>query len=255
MKNSIKDVTGAYIVLLLRNRIANDWVSLCRELGFDPNQLTLSYFLLDKLKKLRMAGLIEYDFDRQTIRTGGINGQIVLSENWEMIQVALGISLADVAELKSRKSIVIKPYYGKPHKFNKIIDLFVLMPFEANLRPVYDDHITNVVKKLGLTVARADDFFTSHSVMSDIWAAICKTRAIIADCTGRNTNVFYEIGLAHAIGKPVVLITQNKEDVPFDLRHIRYIRYEFTPRGMELFERSLANTLKTELDIDIEEGS
>jgi hypothetical protein len=123
------------------------------------------------------------------------------------------------------------------------------MPFLDDLKPVWEDHIKNVAKSLGLSVVRADDFFTAHSIMSDVWNAICSTRAIIADCTGRNPNVFYEIGIAHTIGKPVVLIAQNSDDVPFDLRHLRYILYEYTPRGMQQLEQKLAQTLKTELSL------
>jgi nucleoside 2-deoxyribosyltransferase len=71
----------------------------------------------------------------------------------------------------------------------------------------------------------------------------------VADCTGRNPNVFYEIGLAHALGKPVILITQNSEDIPFDVTHIRYIQYEFTPRGMERFEQKLIDAVRASMEI------
>jgi hypothetical protein len=100
-----------------------------------------------------------------------------------------------------------------------------------------------VVAAIGLTVKRADDFFTAHSIMADVWNAICGSRAIIADCTGRNPNVFYEIGVAHTIGKPVILTTQSRDDVPFDLRHLRYIEYEYTPPGMRQYEAALTETL------------
>jgi hypothetical protein len=100
---------------------------------------------------------------------------------------------------------------------------------------------------MNLTVARGDDFFTAKSVMSDIWDAINSCRIVIADCTGRNPNVFYEIGMAHTLGKPVILISQNKEDVPFDIQHIRYLTYEFTPRGMSEFEKKLTSTVESEL--------
>ena len=63
-----------------------------------------------------------------------------------------------------------------------------------------------------------------------------RSRAVIADCTTRNPNVFYEIGMAQTVGKPVLLITQDESDVPFDLRHLRYIKYAYTPPGMAAFE-------------------
>jgi hypothetical protein len=81
--------------------------------------------------------------------------------------------------------------------------------------------------------------------MADIWDAIRAARIIIADCTGRNANIFYEIGLAHALGKPVVLLSQHEEDVPFDLGHIRFIKYNCTPPGRKSFEKDLKATLSS----------
>ena len=88
--------------------------------------------------------------------------------------------------------------------------------------------------------------------MQEIWSAIAQATILIADCTNKNPNVFYEIGLVHALGKPVILITKNKEDVPFDLRHRRYIEYTLTPRGMERFEEILTSTiLETRKDLGL----
>jgi hypothetical protein len=141
------------------------------------------------------------------------------------------------------ETINVRTHFGSPKRVVALPDRFVLMSFQPELRPVYEDHITKVATQLRLSVKRADDFFTAHAVMQDIWAAICGAQILLADCTGRNPNVFYEIGLAHVVGKPVVLITQNAEDVPFDLKAIRYIQYEYTPRGMSLFETKLSKTI------------
>jgi hypothetical protein len=67
---------------------------------------------------------------------------------------------------------------------------------------------------------------------------------VVADCTARNANVFYELGLAHVLGRPVILISQDSSDVPFNVRHIRVIRYEYTPRGMAAFEQQLAKAIR-----------
>lgn len=128
-------------------------------------------------------------------------------------------------------------------------DVFVLMPFTQELRPIYDDHIKETIKNLNLSVARADDFFSNNSIMNEIWSAIFYAKIIVADCTGKNPNVFYEIGIAHAINKPVILMTQDQNDVPFDLRHIRYIHYNNTPRGMKKFEETLYNTVSGIIEI------
>lgn len=67
---------------------------------------------------------------------------------------------------------------------------------------------------------------------------------MIADLTGKNANVFYEVGVAHALGKEVILITQTMEDVPFDLKALRCIVYSFTPRGMKEMENKLRTTIR-----------
>jgi hypothetical protein len=238
----------AYILWLVRGGHVHDYEGLVRELGYDrPEEMGSDLLGISQyLRDLQNAGLIV--FENWDGNTWGLppKEQIRLSENWEKIQLALDVSLTELTKL-GPDAIITTPYFGKPKPTVRKFGLFVLMPFTEQLRPVYDDHIRNCASELGLTVARGDDFFTAHSVMGDIWNAISAARAVIADCTGRNPNVFYEIGLAHAAGKPVILITQNSEDVPFDIRHLRYIQYEFTPRGMQIFEKQLVDTLKTEL--------
>jgi hypothetical protein len=125
------------------------------------------------------------------------------------------------------------------------------MPFADELAPVYHDHMKAVADKLGKTIARADDFFTTEEIVPEIWTALLKTKLVIADCTGRNANVFYELGLAHAIGRRAIVTTQNISDIPFDLSHRRYIKYDMTPRGMKKFEMDLERTIRETLsDVD-----
>jgi hypothetical protein len=121
---------------------------------------------------------------------------------------------------------------------------FVLMPFEDQLRPVYDDHIRKVVEQCGLRCLRADDVFDPGQIMEQIWDLINRARLIIVDLTGKNPNVFYEMGIVHTVGKPVILMTQSEDDVPFDLRPFRYILYEYTPRGCQDLERKLREAIQ-----------
>jgi hypothetical protein len=62
---------------------------------------------------------------------------------------------------------------------------------------------------------------------------------VICDCTGRNSNVFYEIGIAHTLGREVILITQSAADIPFDLRHLRYVLYSDTKAGLLVLQTQL----------------
>jgi hypothetical protein len=146
-------------------------------------------------------------------------------------------------ELNRRRIVQINPMFTGRNFLVQPNLCFVLMPFRQELTPIYDDHIKKIVEEVNLECKRADDIFSNTAIIEDIWANINKARLLIADLTGKNPNVFYEVGVAHTIGKDVILTTQNIDDVPFDLRHLRHIQYEYTPRGMEAFEQHLKNTI------------
>ena len=121
---------------------------------------------------------------------------------------------------------------------------FVLMPFDEKFLSIYDSIIKKVVERSKLRCTRADEIFGTQPIIEDILEHIQKARFLIADLTGRNPNVFYELGLAHAKGKEVILITQDLKDVPFDLEHYRCIVYEDSVAGAEKLKEGLMNTLK-----------
>ena len=63
-------------------------------------------------------------------------------------------------------------------------------------------------------------------ILDKIGRLISQADVVIADCSGRNPNVFYELGMAHALGKPVVLITSDAvEQAPTDIRAFEFISY------------------------------
>ncbi|MDD5007769.1 MAG: Hsp70 family protein [Syntrophorhabdaceae bacterium] len=121
---------------------------------------------------------------------------------------------------------------------------FVLMPFLKAMDPIYTDHIKPLVESEGVSCQRADEIFGTNLITYDIWEKLNRTRFIVADLTGKNPNVFYEVGLSHALGKEVILITQSMDDVPFDLKSLRCLVYEFTPRGMKELEDKLVRTIR-----------
>jgi hypothetical protein len=121
---------------------------------------------------------------------------------------------------------------------------FVLMPLKEPFNTVFQDHIKPTVERLRLRCIKADDIYGISGIMEDLWKQVCCARVIIAELTARNPNVFYEVGIAHIVGKDVILTTQNINDSPFDLRAIRHIAYEYTPRGCRQFEEDLERTLR-----------
>lgn len=103
--------------------------------------------------------------------------------------------------------------------------VFVLMPFASEFDDIYRYGIKEACEKAGTYAERVDEQMFQGSILDRIYNQIAKADIIIADMTGRNPNVFYETGYAHALGKPVILLTQNTDDIPFDLKHHHHIVY------------------------------
>jgi hypothetical protein len=127
--------------------------------------------------------------------------------------------------------------------------VFVILPFEKTI--VFEKIIKPVVEGLDfrLICKKADDLFTTGAVMQDIADSLRKSSVVVADLSGRNPNVFYELGLAHAFRKSVVLLTRSDDDVPSDLKAHRYYRYSLdTTEGIRQFESTLKSIFSTELE-------
>lgn len=137
--------------------------------------------------------------------------------------------------VKEMNLIQVNPIFG-PAAYEIDSRLaFVLMPFIDELTEIYTTLIKPTVEnnEFGLVCRRADDIKSNRVIMQDIWKSVCEARLIIADLTGLNPNVMYELGVAHTLGKETVLIYRKDENIkfPFDLAHIRRIEYENTPVG------------------------
>jgi nucleoside 2-deoxyribosyltransferase len=103
---------------------------------------------------------------------------------------------------------------------------FVISPFAEPFNEYYRDIVAPAARSLGLDVVRADEIYGVRPIMDDIVRGIVDADVIIAEVTTRNSNVNYELGMAHALGKPVVIISQSTEDIPFDYKHVRAIIYD-----------------------------
>lgn len=123
---------------------------------------------------------------------------------------------------------------------------FVVMPFAEPHGTYYDKIYKSAIEKVGLRPVRADtDIFGAGKIMDQVWRGINGSKVLVAELTTRNPNVFYELGLAHALRKPVVLVSSNENDVPFDLHHIRVIYYDVNDPfwGKKLIEKVAENIL------------
>jgi hypothetical protein len=121
-----------------------------------------------------------------------------------------------------------------------------MQPFASPLGDYYEKIYRPAIEKAGLRAVRADaEIFATGKIMDQVWSGINAAKVLVAELTSRNPNVFYELGLAHAMKKPVVLVSAKEDDVPFDLQHIRVIYYDTNDPfwGSKLIEKVAENIL------------
>lgn len=120
----------------------------------------------------------------------------------------------------------------------------VMMPFYGSFSNTFDS-INNACIDVGLECKKANDIWENSTFIQDIFELIFTSKIVIGDFTGKNPNVFYEIGIAHTLGKTVIPITQSIDDVPADLRHHRVLKYLPNTEGYSELQKELVKRLQT----------
>ena len=103
--------------------------------------------------------------------------------------------------------------------------VFVLMPFDSKFDDIYKFGIQGAASDVGAYAERVDEQIFTEGILDRIYTQTSKADVVVADMTGRNPNVFYEVGYAHALDKIVLLLTQDANDIPFDLKHRQHTVY------------------------------
>ena len=134
--------------------------------------------------------------------------------------------IANIGRDESHRGRPAKATHAAPRPTDDM-RCFVMQPFAPPYGDYYAALFEPAIEQAGLEAIRADaDIFSTGKIMDQIWRGIHDADVLVAELTTRNPNVFYELGLAHALGKPVILVAAREEDVPFDLKHIRVIYYD-----------------------------
>jgi hypothetical protein len=115
------------------------------------------------------------------------------------------------------------------------------MPFDSSFSDIYRFGIKGAAEDIGAYAERVDEQIFVEGMLDRIFNQISKADVVVADMSGRNPNVFYEVGYAHALGKIVVLLTQDSNDIPFDLKHRQHTVYG---GKIEVLRRELAPKLQ-----------
>lgn len=200
----------------------------------------------------RLDGLdVESFADRVADKTAARVVEVQQKQNVDLAREAMRYS--EALKLHPGELVFGKPATGRQFK----ADAFMIMPFRPEFDGVYTGIIRPLMGDLKLTIQRGDEFTSTQGVvMEDVWAALNACRFVIAEITGGNDNVFYELGIAHTLNLPAILITQATapEQVPFDIRHLRYIKYENTVNGGLRLREDLKRAIERLLR-DLEDGA
>ena len=122
---------------------------------------------------------------------------------------------------------------------------FVVMQFTEEYNSLFTEVIRPTCEEYDYKVVRADEFYTSGLIIDDITRSIRECAVVIADVTPNNPNVFYEVGFAHGIGKPTILLSDRKRDkLPFDVSGFRTLFYDNTIGGKTVVEDRLRKHLE-----------
>jgi hypothetical protein len=143
------------------------------------------------------------------------------------------------ADIEARPSVFRVPSEPRDSRL-----VSVMMPFSPTFNNVFSA-IEQAALTAGMTCERADNIWEADEVIQDIFSLIYRSSIVVCDFTGQNANVFYEAGIAHTLGRSVVPISQSEHDVPFDLKHHRYLQYLNNGEGLATLVTRLTPRLKT----------
>ncbi len=117
------------------------------------------------------------------------------------------------------------PLSQPPRSSGEARPAFVAMPYDPSWFQSVRDVVVNTASAAGFKAEVSKDLATPGPITDQIWQGIRRSDVVVADISGHNPNVFYELGLAHALGKEVILIVQGAERLPFDIATGRLLRY------------------------------
>ncbi len=149
-----------------------------------------------------------------------------------------------VSAKPTEKRITFAPHvFQVPDGYVELDLVSVMMPFSADFMPVYEA-IKRASSNCRLRCLKADDIWEESTIVQDIFNIIFRAQIVVVDFTGKNPNVMYETGIAHTLGKHVIPISQSLDDVPFDMRHHRVLKYLPNVEGLLKLSSDLSKKLR-----------
>lgn len=109
-----------------------------------------------------------------------------------------------------------------------MLKTFIIIPFAKKFNDIYTI-IKDTCISVSIDPVRADEIKEPGPIINQIYSSIEEASFIIAEVSDKNPNVYYEVGVAHALSKPIVLLAQSHtiKHLPFDIQHQRVLSYKF----------------------------
>jgi len=159
---------------------------------------------------------------------------------WQLLEGDLFKKLFDARLLDASSPTVFEP--AREPVNPRLVS--AMMPFSRDYDPVYET-IVVAAEEAGGACERADNIWEHSTIIQDIYNLIHRSSIVVCDFSGKNPNVFYEAGIAHSLGRPVIPIVQHSSDIPFDLQHHRTIIYHNNSEGLTRLKERLASRIET----------
>ena len=195
--------------------------------------LTLEYIKKNRYSRYNIEKTIRLDDERRYYEELLHKIQSELTENerrWKDVNhlIVNGQSTSQID--LNEKNIISKTFFENLGIDLSTIEIerksvFVLTPFLDEESETFNK-IKEVCGEVDLKCSRGDEVYRDKDILSHIVSSVLKSNIVIANINGRNPNVFYELGICHAIGKPVILISRTRNDLPFDIKSKNIIFYK-----------------------------
>jgi hypothetical protein len=243
-------IAGSQIDILVKERTPSGTIIrsavetkfYTRPVGIDVvNAFSAVALLLKQRGLIERAILVANAGFTQAARSAAESHSIELLEFADLRQRASG---QQSAVETARRSLELEEKAAS-RETNRPPRIFVLMPFAEAFVDVYVLGIREAAERLGYIVERADDIEHNGDILDIIYERIRSADAVVADTTHCNPNVFYEIGYAHALGRPTILVTRAGETPPFDLQSKNHIFYSSIVELREKLAKRLKATIGT----------
>jgi hypothetical protein len=206
------------------NRFLKDWCSNEWDPSIGWNDTTDTSGLLLGLSEYHIKRELDWKTDYRSGRKA-VQKDLAASVKFEFREI--GIRRMTVYPIWKKRDFTLQS--------NKCC---ILMPYSQE---AWSDEVHVILKetleKHNFQVERADDKLDTE-ILEGIWNIINESRIVIADCTGANPNVLYEVGIAHTIGKDVIFISQDIKQIPYDIHSKRVLEYNLE-NARQIFDEKL----------------